>query len=135
VSVETDGVLRFEDADVAAGSRHGYRLLLAGETGAFVAGETWVEVPVGVGFGITRLWPNPSRGATQVQFDLQGNAVAALEIYDASGRRLAGLPLASARRGRHVRWLDTTAGLPSGVYWVRLRDGAQVSSARLVVTR
>jgi Zn-dependent metalloprotease len=87
--------------------------------------------------------PNPIVGATVLRFWLPPSAArqpVELLVYDAQGRRVAapvaGEPLAA---GEHRReWLARDASgarLPSGVYYARLRAGAQVRTLKLNLAR
>jgi hypothetical protein len=65
--------------------------------------------------------PNPSSGAMRISFALAGRTPATLELFDPAGRRLARYEVGSLGRGTH-RWIfPEAAGLPTGLYLVRLR--------------
>jgi probable HAF family extracellular repeat protein len=87
-------------------------------------------------------WPNPFRLTTAIPFRLSSAAATAnvrLEIFDATGRRIARLLDQPMSAGEHtVSWngrTDDGATIQSGVYFVRLgtRDGS--TSTRLVLER
>ncbi|MCB2206020.1 putative Ig domain-containing protein [bacterium] len=65
-------------------------------------------------------FPNPFRSKTQINFSLQHSAVARLEVFDLSGRRLATLTHASFMQGAHrVEWDgrdDQGKAVPAGTY-------------------
>ncbi len=81
---------------------------------------------------ISAITPLPARDAFDVRFTLAGPSPARLELIDVTGRRVASHELdasASTTRfelGREIR---------SGVYWLRLTQGARVGTARVVVMR
>jgi probable HAF family extracellular repeat protein len=91
---------------------------------------------------LLRSRPNPFRSTTEVAFALSSRAAAGdvrLEVFDATGRRVANLLDQHLAAGEHtVSWngrADGGSELQSGVYFVRLgtRDGS--SSARVVLER
>ena len=73
--------------------------------------------------------PNPAR--THATAFVSTEAPAALDVFDALGRRVARLDVA---RGASLVPLPVER-LPPGVYVVRLTSGAEAQSARLVVVR
>ncbi len=67
-----------------------------------------------------------------VRFALAAPAVAQLSVHDLSGRRVAELFNAYVPGGEQsVQW--DVSGLPSGIYFYRLRAGGQLSTSRFVV--
>ena len=78
--------------------------------------------------------PNPARGgAPTIGFALPSAAPATLELLDVAGRRVATCDLASVGAGHHVRTLAGGTRLEPGLYFVRLRQGAEIRSARVAV--
>lgn len=89
--------------------------------------------PVPASFGLTA-WPRPLRAGQplHVAFDLPQAGEASLAIYDVLGRRVASRTEGPRAAGRTtVEW--ALPGLTSGVYLVRLNQGASVAGARLLV--
>ena len=78
--------------------------------------------------------PNPSAGATELVMDLPRASAAAVDVFDAVGRRAARLHDGPLAAGRHAFMLDARA-LPPGVYLVRVTAGADVMTRRLVSVR
>lgn len=79
-------------------------------------------------------FPNPARGATSLRYGLPARERVTLSLYSVLGQRVATLADGEQEPGWHlVRYED--ARLPSGVYFVRLQAGADVRTARLVLTR
>jgi hypothetical protein len=78
--------------------------------------------------------PNPARGATLVRYALPQAARVRLALFDALGREVVVLADAEVPAGRHAVPLAGRALAP-GVYVLRLVAGADVRTARLVVTR
>ena len=90
------------------------KLTFSAATGTAVEGE---EVPRGA--RLLPNHPNPFRGGTTLAYELPRAEAVTLEVYDAAGRRVA-VPVQGVRPpGRHAVRFDG-AGLPSGVYFVRL---------------
>ena len=127
--------LRYEDASVVAGTRYAYRLGYV-EAGAeqFTA-ETWIEVPSADVFALDGLRPNPAVGALNVSFSLPKEGAATMELLDLAGRRVIDREVGQFGRGRHVFRLDSGLRMAPGVYWLRLRQGAQQALTRAVVMR
>jgi hypothetical protein len=74
--------LTFEDRTVVAGTRYGYRLVIAENGAPTISEPVWVTVPVPAILSLTGASPNPSPGAVAVRFSLPGNAAAMLELLD-----------------------------------------------------
>jgi hypothetical protein len=84
------------------------------------------------GFGIERLRPNPLKGQDLiVRFTLAGERTARLELINVAGRRVA--ERAATGAGPHQVTLSPRGELPSGIYLVRLSQGANVQVRRVVV--
>ena len=77
--------------------------------------------------------PNPARGAAIVALTHPGGPLGA-DVFDALGRRVGGVPLREAAAGAQTLALPT-AGLPPGVYVVRVRAGAEAHALRVTVAR
>ncbi len=81
--------------------------------------------------------PNPVRRATTFAFDLPHAARVSLEVYDASGRRVAVLASGGHPAGRHqVRWQAVThegAPLRAGLYFARFSTPGLTRVARVVL--
>ncbi len=127
------GLLQFEDRDVVAGTRYGYRLgLLDGDQQTF-SDETWV-VARAPRLSLVGVWPNPSpNGRFSVSFDLPTSEPARLEVWDIAGRRVDSRAVGSLGRGRHVAEFGAGARLAPGVYLVRLSHPAGDRTTRVVV--
>lgn len=102
---------------------------------------TWPQrIPVanedGQFTGTTRLesYPNPSSAQTTFRYTLEQPAHVELAIYDALGRQLEVVVDEQTGAGVHTATLDVRS-LPVGVYIVRMRTGAEVTSQRLIVVR
>ena len=82
-----------------------------------------------------RVWPNPARGAATVAYHLLAPARARVSLVDVLGREVAVAQDGAQPAGPHRARLET-AGLPAGVYVVRLAvDGRVLSSQPVTVVR
>jgi hypothetical protein len=89
-SLETDagGRLRYEDRDVVAGARYGYRLRLVRNDADVVLPESWVSVPAAFVLALDGVRPNPSRGDLTVSFVAPVAGQVGFEVLDVAGRRV-----------------------------------------------
>ena len=78
--------------------------------------------------------PNPSRSTTALRFTLDAPTDVRLAVYDAGGREVAVLIEGPMPAGSHEAALRA-AGLPSGVYLVRLDAGGQTATQRVTLLR
>jgi hypothetical protein len=122
-SADGTGRITWTDSDVRRGTRYGYRVVV----GDVVAGEVWVAVPNGLGLAVSRT-SNPSLASFQASLELPEDAPATLEVFDVSGRHV--LTREISGRGQHV--IDLSDGLRSGLYFLRLHQGAARAETRTV---
>ncbi len=134
MSPDGNGHLVYEDRDVVAGGRYGYRLSYVEAGVRHTTAETWVEVPAVPTLALA-LRPSPSAGPLVVSFTLANAEPAALEMFDLGGRRVYEADLGGLGRGSHVLVLDRVGTLAPGVYLIRLRQAGRVVTARGVVAR
>jgi uncharacterized membrane protein len=83
---------------------------------------------------IRRSFPNPARDRAQVAFTLGSDRAATLELVDLSGRTRMRRDIRSSGGGEQFETLPLS-GLPVGLYWVRVSQGARSVSARIAVVR
>ena len=86
------------------------------------------------GFGLAPVYPNPARGTATVAFELDRPQVAMVAVYDVLGREVAVLARGEQPAGRTTLALDA-AGLPAGLYVVRLAGEAATATQKVVVVR
>jgi 1,4-alpha-glucan branching enzyme len=88
---------------------------------------------------ISRVWPNPARGALRVNFVLPSATETDLSVFDAQGRHLATLAHGRLEAGaRDAAWngqLGSGAPAPAGLYFVRLRAAQEECTRRAVLVR
>lgn len=123
--------LEYRDREVVPGTRYAYRLVYSTSDHEETTPEVWIDVPRQLEFNLEGFRPNPSRASPVVWFTLPTPEPATLELLDASGRRIAeyACPLSPGRHGLRL----TGHGVPTGVYWVRLRQGERTLARRGVV--
>jgi hypothetical protein len=135
IAADGEGLARFEDTDVAAGQRLGYRLRVIRAGESFTAGEAWVDVPSQAQVALAGIFPNPAHGqALFASFSLASRERATLELIDLAGRRVWSREVGGLGPGSHVVPV-ANRGLASGVFVLRLRQGAQVVSRKAAIVR
>ncbi|HET7224102.1 MAG TPA: FlgD immunoglobulin-like domain containing protein [Candidatus Eisenbacteria bacterium] len=101
------------------------------------AGSVSVDASAPIETGLTSVAPNPGRGGTRIGFALARAADVALDVVDASGRRVASLGGSFGAGRAELPWdgRDSAgAPLPAGLYFVRMRaDGRVVGTRRLTL--
>jgi len=103
-----------------------------------VNGVAGVPPGAGAAFALEGAQPNPATGASgfSVSFSLPGDAPATLELLDLGGRRLLGREVGSLGGGRHtVSWQRESAGLPAGLYILRLSQAGRAASSKVVLVK
>lgn len=85
-------------------------------------------------FRLGQNYPNPFNPTTVIPFELAGAGEVKLTIYDVTGRKVATLLNTSMSAGRHTVTFNA-AGIPSGVYIVRLEAGGQLFTSKLTLLK
>ena len=136
LSADGTGRIGYEDLDVVAGRRYGYRLAYPGAGGVVTtSGETWVDVPAAaLALALEGIRPNPAGLNPVAWFTLPDATVARLEVLDVSGRRVFTREVGSLGAGRHALPLGA-AGLRTGMYVIRLSRGERTLTSRAAVVR
>jgi hypothetical protein len=129
------GRLVFQDAQVIAGTRYGYRLGVMEAGQEVFLGETWVDVPVSLGLALAGPRSNPAREHFSVAFSLPDASPARLELFDVGGRRIAAREVGTLGAGNHVVTFGEGPALAPGVYLLRLSRGLRSLTARAVIVR
>ena len=86
------------------------------------------------GYELTQNYPNPFNPATTISFSVPAQSFVSLKIFDALGREISTLVSEQLFAGTYSRQWDA-AGLPSGVYFYRLRAGLFIETKKLVLLR
>jgi hypothetical protein len=84
------------------------------------------------GFGLLQNFPNPFNPTTTIRFAVSKPGRVRLALFDAAGRKVAGLADGTYREGEH-RVLFDAGSLPSGVYMYRMEAGGRVESMKMVL--
>jgi hypothetical protein len=125
---------RFADTDLPyRGDRLEYRLKQVDTDGsAHLSKTVTVERPVEK-VQLLSTYPNPASRRATVRYALPEKQKASIRLYDALGRQVRTV-LNEEQAGRHQQTLDVD-GLPSGVYFLRLRADGQTRTQKLTVVR
>ena len=117
-SPDASGLVTYEDRDVVAGTRYGYRLWSPTGPGGGGA-ETWVTIPLG---GRLALAPcaSPARDLIRVDFTLPDGARATLSLLDIAGRVLESHEVGALGAGQHSLSFASSRGMTPGIYFIRL---------------
>jgi hypothetical protein len=126
-----DGNLIYEDRDVTAGQRYGYRLGVQTSQGEILGGETWVDTGAKATLSLSGAIQNPSRGRTVISFSLPDDAPASLALFDVLGRRMAAQSVHGA--GAHLVDLNPSSSLKPGMYFVELTRGTALLVKKVCV--
>jgi len=137
-------------SDVSAGFRTGDPITLRSLSttlGAIkmVEGEmTWqqdglavVELANGLTparFGLQSAYPNPFNGELRISFGIENAGDASLRAFDVAGREVGVLTAGHFSAGEH-RAVWTAAGLPSGIYMLKLESTGKTSMTKVVMVR
>ncbi len=129
------GRLVYVDRDLVPGARYGYRLAWADAHGAMQWSEaTAIDVPASaLVFALLPPRSSPMVGTIAVRFTIAAAGDATLEVYDVRGRRVAHEKIADAAPGSYERVPAGAERLRSGVYFVRLVQGAREARQRCVL--
>ena len=126
IHADGTGMLSFRDAAVQAGARYEYRIGVQNPGGLQFYGDTWVSVPVSDQLAIQRV-SNPIVGDLKVSFTLPRSEPATIQLLDVSGRTVESVRVTASGQASL-----SGNGLTSGVYWVKLTQGARTAMARTV---
>lgn len=118
------GEVAYEDLDVRAGGRYGYRLRILTTQGVGLAGETWVDIPSEARLSLGGAVPNPAIDRLVVSFALASAESATLYLLDIAGRRVIHRDVSAFGPGLHRVDLGSTYGLEAGIYLLRLSQGS-----------
>jgi len=125
--------LSYEDTSVRPGHRYFYRLGLSSDAGVTFTAETAVSIPVVSRLALDGAAPNPASRAFTVTFRLLDSAPASLELMDLAGRVITRESVAGRGLGLQTARLDAGAGIPPGVYFIRLLQHGHAAISRVAV--
>jgi hypothetical protein len=85
-------------------------------------------------FSLSQNYPNPFNAATTIEYALPHATVVRLEVFDILGQRVATVIDGPKPAGYHrARW--NAAGLPSGIYFARLRAGNYTAIKKMTLLK
>jgi hypothetical protein len=102
------------------------------QTGA--TGVVAVSSPAPEAFILSQNYPNPFNPSTRIKFRIPTSGVVALTIHDMLGREVKTLVREELKAGRYETTFNAQ-GLPSGIYFYRLKAGGSVSTRRMILLR
>ena len=116
-----------------------------GHTTPDLSDAAWtITTPVGVPetrvaeFALAGIVPNPSKGQSDIYYDLPREAAVRLTVLDLQGRVVTTLADGTQPAGRHVaNWkgIGTSGPVRTGLYFVRFRTPVGSFMRRLLITR
>jgi subtilisin family serine protease len=127
-------MLSFEDQDVVAERRYGYRLGLTLQGLDRLTPVTWVTMPANV-LALAGALTTPSRDGPVVRFILPDTRPATLQVIDIAGRVVLEREVGSLGPGPHQVDLTGARAWRSGVYWLKLRHPDGVLARKACVLR
>ncbi len=134
IAPDGQGQISYVDRSVVPGARYDYRIGYAEGTRQRYSAETNIQVPLPYRFALAGARPNPaSRRDLNVAFSLAQPGAATLELYDVNGRRVAERSSSGLAAGEHTLRMGDSPGLAAGIYWLRLSQGTQRTTARVVI--
>jgi hypothetical protein len=103
-------------------------------TGEIITSVAEYENNSPIQFTLYQNFPNPFNPTTTISFDLPNSGPVSLKIYDTYGREISTLMNAVATAGKH-QMIFNGEGLPSGVYFARLKSSTFTKSIKLVLAK
>jgi len=132
VTRDGSGQIAWTDHTVVAGSRYGYRLV---DDVGRTQGEAWVDVPSTHRLALAGTRPHPAGSGAIVMLSLPRRAPARLDVLDIAGRRVASREVGALGPGAHSLRMAELDRLPAGVYLLRLVQGREAVTGRMVRIR
>jgi hypothetical protein len=85
-------------------------------------------------FSLCQNYPNPFNPATTISFGVPSKSFVTLKVFDALGREAATVISQELSAGNYAKQWDAE-GLPSGVYFYRLRAGNYSAAKKLLLLK
>jgi hypothetical protein len=79
--------------------------------------------------------PNPARGGFRVSYATRSGVAASLELLDVAGRRVLRRQVPAGIEGSEAIAASDMAGLPPGIYHLRLVQGAATRQVQVHLLR
>jgi hypothetical protein len=138
VPSDLSGFITIDDSTVAAFTKYTYRAAVPTTKGEITGGEVAVAIPGAGGGGGSHLQlygprTNPTSEGLVVFFSLPAAAPAHLELLDLRGRAAASMDVTGLGPGTHSVRISPDQPVRSGVYFLRLTQGASESRQKVVL--
>jgi hypothetical protein len=127
------GRLVFDDHKVVQGTRHSYRLKLQTPSLEAFMPSIEIEVPRAGPLAILRL--SVENRQLHATYSLPSRQQASLEMFDVQGRRLLRQAIVPEHAGEFEGRYVLRASTHAGIYFVRLTQGRERRTSRLVLVR
>jgi Secretion system C-terminal sorting domain len=85
-------------------------------------------------FALDQNFPNPFNPTAAIRFTVPSSGFVSLKVYDVLGKEVRTLVNKVEQPGSHEVRFDAT-GLPSGIYFYRLRQGTYMATRKLAVLK
>lgn len=135
LTVDGAGLAAHEDRDLLPGMRVGYRLRIERGREVMLTPSIELEVPLPRPLALHSVRVDAAGRMLSMAVTLVSNAPAQFEVLDVQGRRIESQSLGSPGAGDHLLRVALRDRLAPALFFVRLRQGAVVRTARLVVVR
>jgi hypothetical protein len=87
-------------------------------------------------FTLESNYPNPFNPSTTIRYGIPGTAAVRLDIFDVMGRKVAELLNEKQEGGFYeIRWNAAGAGVPSGLYLIRIQAAGWVQMKKMTLTK
>jgi len=124
------------DSGWAVGGLSGEARILQTTNGGIVRESYWVSPGSGVPgqFILAQNYPNPFNAGTDFRLQITDYGLVSLTIFDLLGHEVATIVNEKLPSGTYTRQWDA-AGLPSGVYFYRLKAGGFGETKKLILLK
>jgi hypothetical protein len=96
--------------------------------------ETENETGKVYSFNLEQNYPNPFNPSTSIQYAISSRQFVSLNVYDVLGNEIATLVNEELPSGNYEVEFDGT-GLPSGIYFYKLKAGGYVETKKMVLIK
>ncbi|MCX6158620.1 MAG: T9SS type A sorting domain-containing protein [Ignavibacteriae bacterium] len=83
-------------------------------------------------FILHKNYPNPFNSSTVIDYEVNKRTELDIDIYDAEGRLVERLFKGVVNQGRHRITWNAKSGLPSGIYFITLKNNVQIKTGKLI---
>lgn len=125
------------DVDVLPGQAYEYRIAYTQGGARSLYGPVRIVMPT-ARLALRNAVPNPFRGSTRIDYEVDRAGEVTVEIFNLAGQRVRGLFRGSVQPGaRSVTWdgRGQNGTLPAGTYFARLTAGSRTVERKLMLLR